>query len=93
LGPKGRLVNIGRGTLVDTNALIEALQNKTIAGAALDVLDTEPVVPPQLAALSNVILTPHIGGQTWGKRARGAQIAEDEVLAFLNGATGPNRTA
>jgi phosphoglycerate dehydrogenase-like enzyme len=93
LGPKGRLINIGRGTLVDTNALIEALQNKTIAGAALDVLDTEPVVPPQLAALSNVILTPHIGGQTWGQRARGAQIAEDEVLAFLNGAPGPSRTA
>ena len=84
LGPKGRLVNIGRGSLVDTNALIGALKTKRIAGAALDVLDTEPVVPEQLAALQSVILTPHIGGQTWGQRARGAQIAEDEVLAFLD---------
>ena len=85
LGPKGRLVNVGRGSLVNTVALIEALENKTIAGAALDVLDTEPVVPERLAALPNVILSPHIGGQTWGQRARGAKIAEDAVLAFLNG--------
>ncbi|WP_049730953.1 NAD(P)-dependent oxidoreductase [Rhizobium ecuadorense] len=83
LGPKGRLVNVGRGTLVDTNALIEALENGTIAGAALDVVDTEPAIPERLAALQNVVLTPHIGGQTWGQRARGAKIAEDEVIAFL----------
>ncbi|GLR59287.1 NAD(P)-dependent oxidoreductase [Rhizobium indigoferae] len=83
LGPRGRLINVGRGNLVDTEALIAALENKTIAGAALDVLDSEPVIPPRLAALPNVILTPHIGGQTWGQRSRGARIAEDEVLAFL----------
>ena len=84
LGRNGRLINVGRGNLVDTDALIAALENNVIAGAALDVLDTEPAVPPQLAALSNVILTPHIGGQTWGQRARGALIAEDAILAFLN---------
>lgn len=83
LGPKGRLINVGRGNLVDTEALIVALENNTIAGAALDVLDSEPVIPTRLAALPNVILTPHIGGQTWGQRARGALIAQDEVLAFL----------
>lgn len=83
LGPKGRLVNVGRGNLVDTHALIDALESRTIAGAALDVLDTEPVIPERLAVLPNVVLTPHIGGQTWGQRARGARIAEDEVLAFL----------
>ena len=65
--------------------MIEALENKTIAGAALDVLETEPVVSERLAALPNVILSPHIGGQTWGQRARGAKIAEDAVLAFLDG--------
>ena len=84
LGRNGRLINVGRGNLVDTGALIAALENNVIAGAALDVLDTEPAVPPQLAALPNVILTPHIGGQTWGQRARGALIAEDAILAFLN---------
>jgi glyoxylate reductase/hydroxypyruvate reductase 2 len=85
LGPRGRLVNVGRGSLVDTNALIDALEKGTIAGAALDVLDTEPDVPPRLAVLTNLILTPHIGGQTWGQRARGAKIAEDEIMDFLKG--------
>jgi hydroxypyruvate reductase len=84
LGTKGRLVNVGRGNLVDTAALTSALENRVIAGAALDVVDGEPVIPPRLAALPNVIFTPHIGGQTWGQRARGAKIAEGEVLAFLD---------
>ena len=84
LGPKGWLVNVGRGALVDTPALILALETGTIAGAALDVLEGEPHVPPRLAALPNVILSPHIGGQTWGQRARAAAIAEAEVLAFLD---------
>jgi lactate dehydrogenase-like 2-hydroxyacid dehydrogenase len=83
LGTKGRLINVGRGSLVDTSALIEALERKTIAGAGLDVLETEPEVPPRLAALPNVVLTPHIGAQTWGQRSRAARIAEDEVLAYL----------
>ncbi|MET3518366.1 MULTISPECIES: NAD(P)-dependent oxidoreductase [unclassified Mesorhizobium] len=85
LGPKGRLVNVARGSLVDTDALIEALENRAIAGAALDVVEDEPNVPERLAALPNVILAPHIGAQTWGQRARGAAIAEDAVLSFLDG--------
>jgi hydroxypyruvate reductase len=85
LGPKGWLVNVARGNLVDTDTLIEALENRTIAGAALDVLEDEPNVPERLAVLPNVVLTPHIGAQTWGQRARGASIAEDAVLSFLNG--------
>ncbi len=84
LGPKGRLVNVGRGSLVDTNALIDALENGTIAGAALDVLAEEPHVPERLRVLKNVILSPHIGAQTWGQRARAAKIAESEILAFLD---------
>ncbi len=83
LGPTGRLVNVGRGNLVDTEALIEALERGSIAAAALDVLELEPQVPPRLAALPNVILTPHIGGQTWGHRSRAARIAEDEILSYL----------
>ena len=84
LGPKGRLVNVGRGSLVDTPALIHALETGLIAGAALDVLDSEPHIPPRLAALTNVILTPHVGAQTWGQRTRAAQIIQAEVLAYLD---------
>lgn len=83
LGSKGWLVNVGRGDLVDTDALIDALERKTIAGAALDVVEGEPKISERLAGLSNVILTPHIGGATLGARERGAGIAEDEVLSFL----------
>ena len=83
LGPKGYLVNVGRGELVDTDALIEALEQRTIAAAALDVIEEEPAVPPRLAALPNVVLSPHIGAATWGARTRGAKLAEEEVLAFL----------
>jgi glyoxylate reductase/hydroxypyruvate reductase 2 len=85
LGPNGWLVNVARGSLVDTDALIEALENRVIAGAALDVVEDEPNIPKRLAALPNVVLTPHIGAQTWGQRARGAHIAENAVLAFLDG--------
>lgn len=83
LGATGRLVNVGRGDIVDTDALIEALENNTIAGAALDVLEGEPRVPARLAKLPNVTLTPHIGAATWGARTRAAAIIEDEALSAL----------
>jgi lactate dehydrogenase-like 2-hydroxyacid dehydrogenase len=83
LGPAGRLVNVGRGDLVDTAALIAALEAGDIFGAGLDVLEGEPSVPQRLAEQPNLVITPHIGAATWGARARGARIAEDEVLASL----------
>ena len=85
LGPNGYLVNVARGGLVDNEALIEALESRSIAGAALDVVEGEPEIPERLAVLPNVVLTPHIGAQTWGQRERGARIAEDAVLSFLDG--------
>lgn len=60
LGTTGRLVNIGRGSIVDTKALIDALEDGVIAGAALDVFEGEPQPSPRLAAAPNLILTPHI---------------------------------
>lgn len=63
LGPAGFLINIGRGSVIDQAALIAALGERRIAGAALDVVDGEPVVPPEFATLGNVIITPHIGGR------------------------------
>lgn len=64
LGPQGFLVNIARGSVVDTTALIEALREKTIAGAALDVVEGEPHVPPALLQLDNVLLSPHLAGRS-----------------------------
>lgn len=61
LGPAGYLINVARGSIVDETALIAALQRGEIAGAALDVLKDEPQVPPELLALDNVIVVPHIG--------------------------------
>jgi len=83
LGPKGYLVNIGRGTVVDTAALIDALQAKRIAGAGLDVVEGEPSVPPRLPELlqfENVVITPHCAGRA--PEARDA--ATTVILANLN---------
>src|SRR4029450_8746296 len=66
LGPQGYLVNVGRGTVVDTQALIAALRAQRIAGAGLDVLEGEPSVPPILPELlqcDNVGVTPHVAGR------------------------------
>jgi len=66
LGPKGYVVNVGRGTVVDTEALIDALRSKRIAGAGLDVLEGEPGMPPKLPELlqfDNVVITPHVSGR------------------------------
>lgn len=80
LGPKGHLVNVGRGTVVDTEALIDALQSRRLAGAALDVIEGEPGIPPKLLQLDNVIITPHCGG-----RAPESQTAATAaILANLN---------
>ena len=62
LGPEGYLVNVSRGTVVDSQALIAALRDGKIAGAGLDVIEGEPAVPPELAADARVVLSPHIGG-------------------------------
>ncbi|MFL9920108.1 2-hydroxyacid dehydrogenase [Paraburkholderia fungorum] len=64
LGKDGFLINISRGTVIDEQALVEALQTGAIAGAALDVFEREPEVPAQLLAMQNVVLTPHLGSGT-----------------------------
>jgi hydroxypyruvate reductase len=81
LGPDGHLVNIARGIAVDEEALCNALESGTIAGAALDVFEREPAVPERLRALSDVVLTPHIAAN-----AIAAQEAQQRVmLANLEG--------
>ena len=75
LGPQGILVNIARGSVVDETALIEALEQGVIAGAALDVFAREPDVPERLRALPQVVLTPHIGSATGATRQAMADLA------------------
>jgi len=88
LGPKGYLVNVGRGTVVDTAALIEALRAGTIAGAGLDVLEGEPSVPPQLPTLlelGNVVITPHCAGRAPESRAASTALILENLNAHFSG--------
>jgi lactate dehydrogenase-like 2-hydroxyacid dehydrogenase len=64
LGPKGMLVNVARGTLINEPAMVELLQNGGLGGAALDVFEKEPQVPEALLGLDNVVLSPHQGSAT-----------------------------
>ncbi len=81
LGPTGFLVNIGRGSVVDTKALAAALQSGRIAGAGLDVYESEPKRPEELVGLDNLIITPHLAG--WSPEA-----TEASFMRFLANAEG-----
>jgi glyoxylate reductase len=85
LGPDGHIVNISRGSAVDEDALIAALKSRKIAGAGLDVFEDEPKVRPELAALPNVVLTPHVGGGTREAFSAMTQAVVANVDAFFNG--------
>nr|WP_246312495.1 2-hydroxyacid dehydrogenase [Aquabacterium terrae] len=85
LGPKGILVNVARGSVVDEAALIDALENGTIAGAGLDVFENEPNVPERLKALPHVVLAPHIGSATGQTRQAMADLAFGNLRAHFAG--------
>jgi phosphoglycerate dehydrogenase-like enzyme len=80
------LVNLARGGVVDEAALLETLRERRIAGAALDVLETEPPAKDHpFLKLDNVLFTPHIGGSTREAQARGEWGAAEEVVRVLQG--------
>jgi len=85
LGPEGFLVNIARASVVDTDALVDALQHGRLAGAALDVFDDEPQVPDALKTLHNVVLTPHLAGLSPEASRATVQKVADNLLAFYAG--------
>jgi hydroxypyruvate reductase len=85
LGPKGTLVNVARGTVVDETALIDALAKGRLGHAALDVFEHEPRVPPALLALPNVIVQPHHGSATVETRAAMGQLMIDNISAQFAG--------
>ena len=81
--PTATLVNIARGGIVDDAALAAALREHRIAAAGLDVFEGEPKVHPDLLTVPNVVLTPHIASATLATRRAMAQLAADNVIAYL----------
>ncbi|EXF92822.1 2-hydroxyacid dehydrogenase [Pseudomonas fluorescens HK44] len=84
LGPQGFIVNIARASVVATSDLIAALEQRRIAGAALDVFDEEPQVPDALKALSNVILTPHVAGLSPEATKGTVELVGQNLTAFFS---------
>ncbi|GAB3448169.1 2-hydroxyacid dehydrogenase [Actinophytocola sediminis] len=87
LGPAGYLVNIARGSVVDEPALVSALVDGRLAGAALDVYADEPTVPAELLALDNVVLFPHIGSGTRETRQAMGELAFQNLRQFMTDGT------
>ena len=84
-GPTGMLVNVARGSLVDEAALVAALQEGRLGGAALDVFAAEPHVPEALWSMPNVVLTPHIASATIDTRRAMAELVLANLDAHFSG--------
>jgi len=85
LGPRGFLVNVSRGTTVDETALLDALESRAIAGAALDVFLNEPHIDERFKALPNAVLLPHHGSATVETRRAMGQLMRDNLSAHFSG--------
>jgi lactate dehydrogenase-like 2-hydroxyacid dehydrogenase len=85
LGPDGIVINMARGSVIDEPALIEALRNRTIYSAGLDVFVNEPEVPKELLEMDNIVLFPHLGSSTEVTRAAMDQLVVDNILAWAGG--------
>lgn len=87
LGPDGFLVNVARGSVVDQQALVDALRSLRLRGAALDVFEDEPQVPAVLRELDNVVLQPHVGSATRETRRAMADLVLENVHNFIRDRT------
>jgi lactate dehydrogenase-like 2-hydroxyacid dehydrogenase len=85
LGPRGIVINMARGSVVDEPALIEALKTRTIHSAGLDVFVNEPEVPKELIAMDHIVLFPHLGSASEATRAAMDQLVVDNLLAWASG--------
>lgn len=84
------LINTSRGPVVDEQALVKALQDGTIRGAALDVFENEPAISEELKTMENVVLTPHIASATQETRDKMAKMAATNIIECLEDRTPPN---
>lgn len=84
LGPEGLLINVARGSVVDEDALVEALRDGTIAGAGLDVFADEPNVPAELMELDNVVLLPHVGSASVPTRNAMGRLCLDNLVSWFD---------
>ena len=85
------IINTARGDIIDEKALVNALVNKEIAGAALDVFETEPNLPNELKTMENVVSFPHLGSATSETRIAMGNTAIDNTLAYFAGTELPNK--
>jgi len=88
--PTAFLVNTARGPIVDEKALVQALKERRIAGAGLDVYENEPLVEPELLTMKNVVLTPHLGSAVTELREAMANVVVDNIVAVMEGRQPPN---
>jgi glyoxylate reductase len=91
--PTAHLINTARGDVVDSKALIKALQEKRIAGAGLDVYEGEPDIDPGFLTLDNASLLPHLGSATISTRTAMGEKVLENLAAFFNGKALPDRVA
>ena len=88
--PSAYLINTSRGPVINEKALVKALKNKWIRGAALDVFEFEPKITHDLAKLDNIVLTPHIASATEETRSKMAELAAQNIITALDGKRPPN---
>ena len=89
--PTSLLINTSRGSVVDEKALVQALQERVIAGAALDVFEFEPKLSKGLSKLQNIILTPHIASASVLARDEMAEVTANNIIDFFEGRTPRNK--
>src|SRR6202012_4574514 len=85
LGPRGVIINVARGSVVDEDAMIAALKSGAILAAGLDVFAKEPAVPDELKAMQNVVLLPHIGSASVVTRNAMDQLVVDNLRVWFSG--------
>jgi lactate dehydrogenase-like 2-hydroxyacid dehydrogenase len=85
LGPDGILINVARGSVVDEDALIKALKDKTILSAGLDVFANEPKVPQELIDMDHVVLLPHVGSASHATRRAMDELVANNIISWFSG--------